>query len=499
MKRGDNVVKIKCYLVKKYKSMLMKSAVYATILSLLLSSVIVVKVGEQYQQNINDQFNIFVAVSSPLNMQLLSKQMYTESFIKDDELYKKNLDEFINFDRQISDDLYEYHDLSIYYQNVSNIGLKNGKPVSLFVYGSSVDNRRIKSIWNDLGDSVVYISGLKKVSLKEKAFLDMRLGNVSIVDGRSFTDEELKNGDDVCIIPDNYGLIVNDNGKISFDILNIGDSFLITDFIHKSTGAPLPHFYLISRQYKVVGKFSSNESANNDISKNVIYIPESTFIKEMNENYQSLENDDDLLMSVYGRQPYYVSSYVYQVKNLKKLNKLIQTVENNMTSDMTYYANTETTAGLLSSVSSVTDSVKEMSLVICFLGGLLGVMVIILDLFMNKKSQSMRLSLGESRKSVYLYTLLENILSLLMALLFAMVIVYLECGVIVANQEKLFNKSSRIVIETIKSSGTINGLLETLSDVRVWGLVLFIMLFITIAVAITIRSASPRELLEKQE
>lgn len=478
-------VKFKYCILKKYRSWLIKVFIFTMLFSFLLSAIYVRDLGQHYQQAVVDNYDIYVTVSSLLNdddyMRMVS--------VSDTEYYEKLMD-YICFGNGISNQNYSYNDMGITNRYISPQEYDENGLKGFIIHNYEIDNRQLQNQWKRYNSDLFHgLSGsYSLVSARNSSFTDIELGKISLAQGRSFSDQELENGEDVCIIPDDLVVVQKELNRPVLKEISVGDHITVSEIMNSTAPDGLLDLKTESRTYLVIGKYEVNRLYKNSFMGITIYIPEKSMLRDLSYKYELSENNEVL----FDHWCYSVTPMLYKIDSLDMLDMLIEDIENAKSDDLSYYASTDRIASLISAVQSVTNNITSISAMVYLCGLMLCVLMIFLDMYFKQKEFGLLLSLGEKKKNLFISNLLENNLLIIVA---AIITGFLTTALITRYLPSLFNtmfgKGEYSFMETVPfvlSSADYRTILIYL---------LVIELSLTLTVLITVNRYDPKELLRK--
>ena len=387
--------RVKLDLIKKLEKSLLKCVVFIILFSMLFTSLYIQNISKQLEDSIIQEFDILIEINPNISIWVKNYDNYFE--------------ETINYEKMITDlgnnTDYEYYDF-----NLSNYGYKTA------IYTMDINESRItlydtagfdytdEIIWNKFINNQ-WPLGEDVKSTRSSIPKDFELGLANIVNGRTFTDEEIQNGENVCIIPVDVKKYENGLKKSVW----IGDEIIISEILKDEKGNII---YYNEHTYKVIGNYSTIDGSGMKtmmgIGEMPIYIPESNY-QEMLENSIKHANDyyDDYLDD---RYLFNVHPTIFKFSNVDDFNNFLDYLEkysDRFNNGYTYSTTMETQFPTISNILSVSKSISYIS-ILCLIACICITFILILfDIETSKKEIGILLSLGESIKGVVVQYILE--------------------------------------------------------------------------------------------
>ena len=388
--------RVKLDLTKKYEKSLLKCVVFIILFSMLFTSLYIQNISKQLEDSIIKEFDILLEINPNISTYDDKIINFYERTIQYEEMIGdlQNNTKYSYSDFNLSNDRYRS---SIYTMDI------NESMITL--YDSSGFDYTNEIIWNEFINYEFSLGTLSVKSTRNDIPKDFKLGLANIVDGRTFTDEEIQNGENVCIIP--VGLKKYENGLKKS--VWIGDEITISEILKDDQGNII---YYNEHTYTVIGNYSTNDGSGMKTMMGLkelpIYIPESNY-QEMLENsivYADKYYDDYLDE----RYLFNVHPTIFKFSNVDDFNSFLDYLEkysDRFNNGYTYSTTMETQFPTIANILSVSKSISYIS-ILCMVACICITFILILfDIETSKKEIGILLSLGESIKGVVVQYILE--------------------------------------------------------------------------------------------
>ena len=395
--------RVKLDLTKKYEKSLLKCVVFIILFSMLFTSLYIQNISKQLEDSIMKEFDILLEI----NPNILTYDDKITNFYEQTIKYEEMISDLQNNTK------YLYSDF-----NLSNHGYRsplyamdiNDSMISL--YANSGNEYTNELIWNELINNQRSL-GENVKSTRNPTPKDFELGLANIIDGRTFTNEEIKNGKNVCIIP--VGLKKYENGLKKS--IWIGDEIIISELVKDEKGNII---YYKKHTYTVIGNYSTNDGSGMKTMMGLkelpIYIPELNY-QEMLENsiMHAGEYYDNYLYEIY---LFNVHPTIFKFSSVNDFNSFLDYLEKYsdcFNNGYTYSTTMETQFPTIANILSVSKSISYIS-VLCMIACICITFILILfDIETSKKEIGILLSLGESIKGVVVQYIFEILIISILA------------------------------------------------------------------------------------
>ena len=387
--------RVKLDLIKKYEKSLLKCVVFIILFSMLFTSLYIQNISKQLEDSIIKEFDIMLEI----NPNISTYDDKTTTFYERTIQYEEMIGDLQNNTK------YSYSDFNLsnkgYRSPIYTMGI-NDSLITLYAGGGYEYTNGL--IWNEFTNNQ-WPLGEDLKSTRNPTPKDFELGLASIIDGRTFTDEEIQNGENVCIIP--VGLKKYENG-LSKSVW-IGDEITISEILKDDQGNII---YYNEHTYTVIGNYSTSDGSGMKTMMGLkelpIYIPESNY-QEMLENsiMHASEYYDDYLDE---RYLFNVHPTIFKFSNVDDFNSFLDYLEkysDRFNNGYTYSTTMETQFPTIANILSVSKSISYIS-ILCMVACICITFILILfDIETSKKEIGILLSLGESIKGVVVQYILE--------------------------------------------------------------------------------------------
>lgn len=321
--------------------------------------------------------------------QITTKEIET---IVNNSKYVKNYSIFASMSATASD--FSYYDPFNSSSPTSNKTITNG------MYGGSM---RIDS-------SNINIMGLDTKTNNNIFDLD------TLIDGRYFTDEEIKNNEMVIVIEETIATM---NG------IGIGDIITMTKSNNRMTmvrpGEEInTEEDTIEMEFTVVGIYKTNSPTNvaenqfrnsANLSENLMYAPYTTIL--LSDTFGLEGNELSEKLADIEENGYAISSVIFTLKNPEDIDAFIEEVKNMEEIDMTYRlldADTTSYETMVGPIQNVASTSKILVIVVIIAGAFIIGLLSMLSIKDRKYELGVLLSLGESRVKIISQLIVEMLI-----------------------------------------------------------------------------------------
>ena len=377
-----------------------KIIVYVVIFSLLFFSIYINSLAKHLETSILSNFNIYAGTISKLNTYLYDFSDIDSYFddVEDYQRFSYNLADFSSVD---------YFDF-----NFSNHFMNPIKPISideedkqLTIYSRTKESEEAIQNFFSQGGMVAIGEHLKSVDQSD--FLDMHFNAVSILDGRTFTQEEIEQGKHVCIV---HHSIMKSGENTEGDV-TIGKILPISEYVN------VDGEILYQKQYdcEIVGIYTTEDGKGVHSAAGLweipIYVPYN-FYKEMMTS--SIESNRQFNPKFYDAslqaKTFMVHPAVYGFKTLDDLRSFLNeldTYQAYFPDVYQYFSSIDSYYLAISNIVTISDSFYLISN-ICFLISLLiSAILVTFEIHFRHKEIGILKSFGERNRNLLIQFLLE--------------------------------------------------------------------------------------------
>lgn len=236
----------------------------------------------------------------------------------------------------------------------------------------------------------------------------------TLIDGRYFTDEEIKNNEMVIIIEETIATM---NG------IGIGDTITMTKLNNRMTmvrpGEELEED-AIEMEFTIVGIYKTNSPTNvaenqfrnsANLSENLMYAPYTTIL--LSDTFGLEGNELSEKLADIEENGYAISSVIFTLKNPEDIDAFIEEVKNMKEIDMTYRlldADTTSYETMVGPIQNVASTSKILVIVVIIAGALIIGLLSMLSIKDRKYELGVLLSLGESRVKIISQLIVEMLI-----------------------------------------------------------------------------------------
>ncbi len=241
----------------------------------------------------------------------------------------------------------------------------------------------------------------------KKTVKEMDDGSIKIISGKTFTDLDIKNGNNVILISKE---VANKNK------LSVGDKIKLGSQINiYSANSPI-----VEEEYEIIGIFETKSEYEKDTEGNLVKI-ESNYVDTIfmpNEAIKNIHDKVDIEVKKQGVDSY--DTFSLKVKyELNSIDELEEFKSENLTSLPKGYVFEDNSASI-SSVIVPMNNMKDLSNIIVYASIIASIIIIglVMVLFCKerKKEMGIYLALGEKKKNIAMQLLLETLIVSIIAI-----------------------------------------------------------------------------------
>ena len=391
------------YLTRNVSNTLLKAVIKTALFTVLLLSIVIMNTSTVLCDDIERNVDIYISLNGKVNQ---IEYFNTDKYC-DDEVF-----DFIDVD--IPSDYYEYSDFTVYPLFYSNAGVKDDEYTCYFSVSNEADRKQIYEDYLRMeevvasSDRMYYLNSLTVKAVNNNEFLDYKLKNVHLTEGRIFSQEEIARGDKVCIISDGVAAVSRENGEVTIKELTVGDTFSL--YYEKQNNGTVE---CSNDVFTVIGVVDFDQTAHVEMSftdNTPVFIPYNSFINSFHE-YQSSKTDNHSVI--------FSDPKIYKVSSVKDLERFFSFLENNISDRYEGYATLDHQLNLLATIKSVRKNFQTISSGMLILFMMLSMIMSVLDVYFRRKEAGILSSLGLKQSRIVLqfsteYTII-NTISLLVA------------------------------------------------------------------------------------
>lgn len=261
------------------------------------------------------------------------------------------------------------------------------------------------------------------LGVTNSSFTDIQLANIVIVEGRTFTDAELKNGDNVIIIDRDYYWTESNcpimNEKTDFlgnqyyecrreiQELQLGDTLTFTSYIENNdTKQVIESEYTIIGFYSKINKSSTTnlEKATDDLIGN-IYAPQKALDKEF-EKRVNIGVSHDRTEGMYS-----IHSLVMITTTTDVNKSLSETLSYNFKSEGVRVLDVSSSTDIYEAIAGPLESLRSASIIFLIISIVITILVVSIVINMmlkdRKREMGIYLSLGDRKRNIAAQIMLE--------------------------------------------------------------------------------------------
>lgn len=241
----------------------------------------------------------------------------------------------------------------------------------------------------------------------KKTVLQQDDNSIKIISGNSFTDEDIKNGNNVILISEQ---VANKNK------LNVGDKIKLGSQIDPYSA----NSQIIEEEYEIIGIFETKSQYEKDTDGNLVEI-ESQYVDTIYMPNDAIKNIHDKVITEIKKQgtdAYDTFSIInkYQLNSIDVVEEFKSENLNNLPKGYVFEDNSES----INSVTGPMNNMKDLSNIIVYASIVASIIIIglisILFCKERKKEMGIYLALGEKKKNIAMQLLFETLLVAIIAI-----------------------------------------------------------------------------------
>ncbi len=366
--------------------------VFAVLFFFITLSLRATSLSSIFQKEFEENFDILISIQ-------YDNQEYNDYDLNEENLIRTG--RLMNEIENVTD--LEYADVqSVWVPPYASMSRMDGNDLTIYIE-ETVPGLKYNNALNSIKYQDRTYSSHSFRGVRERNFIEKRFyASFEISAGRTFSNDELRNGDAVCIVNKDsrsYSLV-------SGEQIAVGDLIPIT-FYYIRNGEILDSY---TNWVEVIGLCSSKET---------VYFPES-YLKELKSKGEKfiLEHDPDYFEKVPSNQ-WHISRHLLEVKTLDDLNTLIDYIESMpefQEGKIFYSAATDRYANLLSNMTALSDSFRYIAVICLFLTIMITFVLSCLDAIYRQKELSILKSMGESSRNILFQSGLETFIAIILSL-----------------------------------------------------------------------------------
>ena len=241
----------------------------------------------------------------------------------------------------------------------------------------------------------------------KKTVNEQDTGDIRITSGKTFTDEDIKNGNNVILISEQ---VANKNK------LSVGDKIKLGSQVDPYSA----NSQVVEEEYEVIGIFETKSQYEKDTDGNLVEI-ESQYVDTIYMPNDAIKNIHDKVITEVNKQgtnAYDTFSIItkYQLNSIDVVEEFKSENLTNLPKGYVFEDNSES----ISSVIGPMNNMKDLSNIIVYASIIASIIIIglIMVLFCKerKKEMGIYLALGEKKKNIAMQILLETLLVSIIAI-----------------------------------------------------------------------------------
>lgn len=402
--------RVKMNLTKKFRKNLLKCVVFIILFSMLFTSLYIQNVSKNLENNIISKFDIYIEIDPNIFYSKVTQVEQKEQTIK----YATIIEDIKN---NTNTSFFDYSLLTHFKNPIKSISIENNEYIFYDLAGSYSANTNSVYYSLEEHDNKIqnFINGTYTIITRIKTTIseipqDFELGNAELVKGRMFTEDEINNGENVCIINNKFASYSLEGAKI----VNVGDVITISEVVQNENGEVI---YYLPHEFKVIGTYEVAEgrkiqSDGLSTGESPIYIPQSKF-KDIYESVakKAVEYDSNYFSDKNAR--YELDNALFKVDTIKDYQEFLNYLEkysNEFNNGYKFVSTMDEIYPAISNVLSISNTINYVSalcLIVCIS---ITVLIIVFEMDACKKDIGILLSMGESIRGVLTQFVIEMLL-----------------------------------------------------------------------------------------
>ena len=383
---------------------------------MLFTSLYIQNIAKNLENNIISKFDIYIEINPNIYYSEINQEDQKEQMIK----YANMIEDIIS---NVNVSYYDFNLHTSFKSPIVTAKIENGEYI-FYNYARNYDSINNKVSYSEVAyqkdisyfknQTYLYISRPK--STRNVIPKDFELGTAILRSGRLFTEEEIENGENVCIIHDRYAQYAS-NGS---NIIRVGDTITVSGIILDDNGETI---YYEPHEFKVIGTYSVAKgrtiiSDGLSTGEHPIYIPE----KEYQKIYESVSEvamkyDSNYFEDINTR--YSLSKALFKVDTIQDYRDFLNYLDNyaeEFNNGYKFISTMDDIYPAISNVLSVSNTINYISMICLIICIVITIIIILFEIDAARKDIGILLSMGESIKGVVLQFIIEmTLISLLSA------------------------------------------------------------------------------------
>ena len=393
--------RVKMNLTKQTGRLALKCVVFFLFFTMLFTSIYIDRVSKQLENNILSNYDIYTEIN----------KLEKNRFFFDLDEHLKDVETFIN----IYDELSENESVSYSDINITN---GNGSPIKFVYYDDSNDLIYLNQVYGR-EDSVIesyqetericllrnkncsYGIFNKLVGVDASEPLDFHFEKARLMRGDYFSEEQLENGEFVCILPLGLYEYKVENGEIIKDSVSQLNEEITLSILYRDKDGT--HYYK-PYKFKVIGYYGME-----NVDEYNIYIPSKTLlemnqkaIEAANEYYPNFYSEESGFIHIRGLT-YDADSAIFKfdnIDNLKTFLNQLDKYQDYFPDKYSYYSSIDETYASISNVLVVSKTIKYIAMICLIVCIVISILILLLDINSRRKEIGILLSMGETLGNV---------------------------------------------------------------------------------------------------
>lgn len=419
--------RVKLDLTKKFGKNLLKCVVFIVLFSMLGSSLYIQSIAKRLEDSIVEKFDIYVDINPNIDSEETNMDTYLQKTIE----YEKMIRDLAN---NTNASYYDFNLTSTPYKSLLKTVKIENETITHF-YDGGTSPVRNEELLEDIKQSMLLSSAIK--SVRNSTPKDFQMNAAYLVAGRMFDEDEILNGERVCIIPASFRKYKDE--KLAN--LWVDDEIVISEFVQDEKNE-IVHYK--NHTYKVIGVYETSDNGSmktmDGFLEMPIYIPELSFKGMIEPTIEVAKNTYNHIL--YGSRIFMVHPTIFQFSSIEDYKEFIQYLEkysDKFHGEYTYSSTMETQFSSISNILSISKSISYISMLCLIACVCITFILLLFDVETSKKEIGILLSFGESLKEVVMQYVLEMILISIVSVVISFGVIQ-TVGVGVANalvQEQL--------------------------------------------------------------
>ena len=401
--------RVKMNLTKQFGKNLLKCVVFIVLFSMLFTSLYIQNIAKNLEKNIIDKFDIYIEIDPNIYYSEVSQEEQKEQTI----MYANIIEDIVE-NTNVS--YYDFNVLLEYKSPIKSMSIEEDKYIFYISPKSYSSMYSVSFSYEDYlvnktdfeNNSMIFLHMSK--STRNSSPKDFELGNAQLNKGRMFTNEEIENGTNVCIVPERMTIYTSSYARL----VSVGDSITISEVIQDGNGNVIyyqPHTFTVIGTYDIAEgrRIVSDGYSTGELP---IYIPEKQFQKIYESvSEKAMEIDSTYYEKNYTR--YELSNVLFKVETIQDYRDFLNYLDNyaeEFNSGYKFISTMDDLYPSISNVLSISNTINYISMICLIICIIITIIIILFEIDAARKDIGILLSMGESIKGVILQFVIEMLL-----------------------------------------------------------------------------------------